>query len=339
MTALNELRQESTLAKSLIERLDRLSVRCMSSGDGLKKATRLLSLANFYGLIAEHQRAGRVLEYLSRDTSVGGARISVGSPRRGDRITKGSSPWDRDQYRLSLAKAAGLLETGEPDLALEELLEHASTWKEANPEERSEFVSVMWLALATKVWDEKLKKVVPKWDLLGGKLGEQVHKMIPVQLEHAWSYKAKAWHCFAMSEFADCREMLDGILIPELEKHARMSKEWPDLWVKSFGVLALVQAKWGNEPLALDALSKAAKIANTSHDAPSREFELLVRMEAMAMLSKSEEALAAETAFLGLGQEADKEELAKPKKLGFTLGRKHSCGPWLLSRGAVSGTR
>jgi hypothetical protein len=72
-----------------------------------------------------------------------------------------------------------------------------------------------------------------------------------------------------------------------------------------------LEAKQGNERLALDALSKLTRIATTSHDAPNREFELLVRMEAMAMLSRSEEASAAETAFLGIGQEVGEKELAK----------------------------
>ena len=283
---------------------------CMSSGDGLKKATRLLSLANFYGLIAEHQRAGRVLEYLSRDTSVGGARISVGSPRRGDRITEGSSPWDRDQYRLSLAKAAGFLETGEPDLALEELLEHASTWKEANPEERSEFVSVMWLALASTAWREELNKVLPRWDLLGRKLGKQLDGLVPKELENAWNYKTKAWYSFGLSALDDCKSMLNEVVIPALEMHADMCRQWPTLWIKSFGVRALVAAEEGNEKLALEALSKIRKLANDSHDVPNRKFESLVRMEAMIMLSKPNEAALAEEEFLGLEEEgSDRQSL------------------------------
>jgi hypothetical protein len=322
MKAVNELKQESALPKSFIERLDRLSARCMSSGDGPKKATRLLSLANFYGLITEHQRAGLVLEYLSREPSVGGAQISVRSPSPGGRSREGLSAWDRHQYRLSLARAETLLETDEPDLAVNELLEHGRSWELGNPEEQGEYVRVMWLALASKVWKPKVQEIVPKWDLLGGRLGKLVDELVPSQLADAWNCNIKAWYRFAMSDFAECRAMLDQLVIPELEKHASMSEHWPNLWVKSFGVLALVAAEEGNESHALAALSKVAKTANTSHDALNREFELLVRMEAMAMLSKSEEASAAESAFLELEQEADGEESPKTEKTRIYIGPK-----------------
>ena len=133
MTALNELRQESTLAKSLIERLDRLSVRCMSSGDGLKKATRLLSLANFYGLIAEHQRAGRCWN-IYREI-LPSAELASASVRHGVAtvLQKVPVPGIAISTVSHLQKLQGCSETGEPDLALEELLEHASTLVRGQP--------------------------------------------------------------------------------------------------------------------------------------------------------------------------------------------------------------
>jgi hypothetical protein len=322
MRDLNEIHQESTLPKTLIHRLDTLSTRCMDSGSDLEKPTCLLSLANFYVLLSEHKRAMVLLDYLSSDSSRGGRGVSVRQPSY-RALTEGSpTPWDLHQYRVSLAKAETLLERGQPNLAVDELLEHSRISEVANVDDVAEFLSLMWLALASKAWKEKLNNVVPKWDLLGGSLGKRLDSLIPKQLEDAWNYKAKAWTWFAMSRFAECKSMLDEVVIPALEKHADMCEQWPNLWVKGFGILALVAAEQGNERLALDALSKTLKAATKSHDAPNRKFQLLIRMEAMAMLSKTNEASAAEAEFLGLEREIGERQLSAAEESRIYIGPK-----------------
>jgi hypothetical protein len=320
MRNLNEIHQESMLSKTLIERLDKLSIRCMESSDGAGKRTRLLSLANLYVLICENKRAGVLIDYLSSDFPTGGVAVSVQKARH-EVFTDGRpTPWDFEQYRVSLVKAETLLEKGQPSLAIDELLEHNRVSEFAAKEELAEYLSLMWLALASTAWQEKLNKVLPRWDLLGRKLGNELDRLIPKELEDAWNYKTKAWYCFGLSALDDCKSMLDEVVIPALEKHAGMCRQWPMLWIKSFGIRALAAAEEGNERLALEALSRIRKLAIESHDVPNRTFELLVRMEAMAMLSKKDEASAAENEFLGLKQELSEGPLLAAEESRIYIG-------------------
>jgi hypothetical protein len=320
MNYLHEIRQESSLPKTLLVRLDNLSLRCMESGGDADKPTRLLSLANFYVLLSENKRASVLLDYLSKVSSAEGGVVSVRKPSH-QGFTGGSpTPWDFQQYFDSLVRAETLLEKGQPTLAVDELLEHSRVSEFADEGKLAEFLSLMWLALASQAWKERLISVVPKWDLLGGNLGKRFDRLIPKELENAWNYVPKAWKLFAMSNFAESKSMLDELVIPTLEKHAYMSEKWPNLWVKALGILTLAAAKEGNEQLALEALSKTRKIAIESHDAPNRKFESLVRMEAMTMLSRPDEASVAEREFLELQNELNDGRLLAVEEPNIYIG-------------------
>lgn|GEM_PF-2885386 len=313
MSDLKFFPRASNLPHGLVHQLDVLSSQCMLIDDAVDRTNCILALTDFYQLIGEQKRAKILIESIANEFS---GKHACSMPRK-DYQRQWIWPivhtsWNVRQYRISIAKARALLQKGSPDRVVDELLGHRQLFETARNEDVTDFIDIMWSALAEKVQPQSSGQRVPEHRLLRGKLGLRLRSIVPKTLQNAWDYHPKAWYAFSISDIDSCQSMVNEVIVPSLKASEKLIVEWPGLWIKSLGVQALVESRQGNEETVFEALSKSREVAIESQNPLNRKFQLLVRMEAMAMLSHPQEMRAAESEFLGHDQELQSEASVAP---------------------------